>query len=273
MPELPEVQIVVNGLNQFVCGLRIEEVLLHWPGYLSGSSQKKFIKALSGSKIGRASRRGKYIFIEIGQHTLQLHLRMTGVLRIREMDEEMAPHTHLQLFLAGGKRLDFSDVRKFGRVQLVDSEPLREHVLSLGLGPDPLLDEFDGERLAEIASHRSKSIRNILLDQKLVAGVGNIYAAEILFRAGVSPQRSGFNIEPDEFERIARETREVLSAAIVKGGSSINDYLQVSGQQGEMQNYFQVYGRQGSECPRCGDTILKMKDGGRGSFYCPGCQK
>jgi len=273
MPELPEVQIVVNGLNQYAAGARIADVVLHWPPYLVGADEESLRKSVQGKTIEKASRLAKYIYIHIPPYVLQLHLRMTGVLSLVVKDEEPRPHTHLQIQLEDGRRMDFSDVRKFGRVQLLREDQLAEHQSTPGLGPDPLLDKFDAEVLAKICAGRSKSIKNILLDQKLVAGIGNIYAVEVLYRCGVLPTRAGADVSKEELAAIARTTHEILGLAIVNGGSSINDYLQVSGEKGEMQNHFFVYGREGSECPRCGATIERLVQSGRSSFFCPGCQQ
>jgi formamidopyrimidine-DNA glycosylase len=273
MPELPEVQIVVNGLNDFVSGRIIRDAKVLWSPYLEGIPWRLIRSQIPGEQFGKVTRLGKYIFIRIGDLILQVHLRMTGALQLVPKGSRKRKHTHFQLIFSDNNRLDFSDTRKFGRIFWLKASHFNDHVAKLRLGVDPVLERLTGESLMKITRGRKKNIKNILLDQNLIAGIGNIYASEILFKTGLHPLRPGSEIKAGEAELLAINILQILETAVKKGGSTINDYLQVSGESGEMQNHFQVYGREGSECYKCGARIKREIIAGRSSFYCPECQR
>lgn len=273
MPELPEVQLVVDAINKSLSNRKIIGVNILWPGYLTAASPKKFIGALIGQSIRGAGRRGKFIIIHLDDYALLLHLRMTGkVLQLNNSDEPPA-HTHVTFLLDNGKLIAFNDVRKFGRLELVEQKHLEERIARLHLGFEPLEPEFNAENLLDMLKGRQRSIKNILLDQNVVAGIGNIYACEILHDANINPFSSGDNISITEVQGLIKSTRKVLQFALSRGGSSISDYFHLNGDKGSMQNHFAVYGREGEPCERCGEVILRKVQVGRSTFWCPSCQK
>jgi formamidopyrimidine-DNA glycosylase len=272
MPELPEVQLVVNSLNEVLAGKRITFVDLIWPDYLKGIAGADNTAMLTGQTFGSISRRGKFILMRTDSLGLILHLRMTGKTLIMNHDEELPKHTHL-VFGFEDFKLAFNDVRKFGRLVIVPLEDLQKAVENLNLGLEPLEQEFDSNALSDIVKGRNKCIKNVLLDQSLIAGIGNIYAVEILFASGVSPFCSAGEIKRKKIQLLVENTKSILKKAIENGGSSIRDYVGVNGQSGNMQNNFRVYGRTGEECIVCGTTIERKSHAGRSTFWCPECQK
>lgn len=273
MPELPEVQIVVNGINNDLAGRKIVSGEVLWDVYVVGATPKQFGKELSGQTIQRAERRGKYILIFLERHVLLLHLRMTGKLVLLSAGDELPKHTHALLEFADGGRVGFNDARKFGRLEVVPLESLDGRIQQLGLGLEPFSDEWTAKNFGKKVSGRMKPIKNILLDQGAVAGIGNIYACEILYAAGIHPLKKGGQLSAAEINEIISHTPKVLKAAIERGGASIRDYIAVNGESGEMQNHFAVYNRAGLQCPRCDGTIEREVVAGRSTYWCSGCQK
>ena len=273
MPELPEVQTVVNGLNHVARDKSISELKVHWSGYIAGIDPVELGRVLKGQRFIEARRRGKYIIIELDKSFLILHLRMTGKVLNLDHYASIDKHTHAEIHFEGGLRIGLSDVRKFGRLEYVPRNMIDQRLAKIDLGPEPLEDEFSAETLHERISKSARPIKNILLDQKVVAGLGNIYVCEILFLSGISPQRHGADLNRNEVEKIVEHTKEILQFAIDKGGSSIRDYVNVDGKTGEMQKHFDVYGREGELCYRCDTELTKIKQAGRSSFFCPSCQK
>lgn len=273
MPELPEVQTVVDGLNSVAGGKVIERLVVHWPGYIQGISPEKLETETINQRFISASRRGKYILIRLERNYLILHLRMTGSVLNLDPDEERTKHTHAEMFFKSGLRLGFSDVRKFGRLEYVLPQKIESRIAKMNLGPEPLESGFTPEPFWENIRKSDRPVKNILLDQKIVAGLGNIYVCEILFQSGISPFKKGKDINLEEADVIVRHTKEILAFAISKGGSSIRDYVNVDGKTGGMQNHFDVYGRAGEACTACGATLEKEKQAGRSTFFCPFCQK
>lgn len=272
MPELPEVQIVVDGINANVCGREITGIDIHWPGYLDGVTPKSLRRNLTGQQMRTAERRGKFILIHLDSHSLLNHLRMTGKIVLLDRGVELPAHTHVVFHLEGGTRLGFSDTRKFGRLKLMRSSEVENTIESLRLGLEPFAREFNGGNLADLFARRKKPIKNVLLDQTMIAGIGNIYASEILFSSRVNPLKPAGEIGKKEITRIIRSTRRVLREAIRRGGSSVSDYVQVNGQTGSMQDHFNVYGRAGEPCIACGKIIIRETLAGRGTYWCGSCQ-
>lgn len=272
MPELPEVQRVVDGLNEAARGRTIRAVQVRWPRYVEGVAADGLPALLAGQTIGTARRRGKYILLPLEHHGLVLHLRMTGQIIKRPAGDEPA-HTHVVFELDDEERIFFADARKFGRMVVVPIGELDAAEAALPLGVEPIGESFTPEYLRTVCAGRARSIKNILMDQRLIAGIGNIYACEALWLAGIDPFRSGDRIGKKEFPAIVRAVREILETALAHGGASISDYRAVNGESGTMQNHFIVYGREKGTCPRCNETIRRLPDAGRSSFWCPGCQK
>jgi formamidopyrimidine-DNA glycosylase len=256
MPELPEVELVVRGLHQLVVGRKIIGARVLWPGYIEGINKPKQIGSiLSGEKFVSAERRGKFILIRLEHHAMLNHLRMTGKI-LKLEGGGIPPHTHVVFELDDGSRLVFSDVRKFGRLQVFPIDQVVEKVEALNLGIEPLGDDFTSVNLALLFSARSRSIKSMLLDQTIMVGIGNIYACEILFAARVEPFRPAGALERKEIARIVRSTRRILQ----------------DGEPGGMQDRFRVYGRAGERCLRCGGTVSREVQVGRSTFWCRSCQ-
>ena len=270
MPELPEVETVVRGLRGPLVGRRIESMWHDWASTIHSPGAAEFAARISGQTVNAINRRGKYILIELEHDTLVVHLKMSGRLYVAEAESarEADRWVHVSFDLDDGQQLRFSDVRKFGRVYLTnDLASLLAH-----LGPEPLSDDFTPECFGAGLSGRKRAIKAQLLDQEFIAGVGNIYADEALFRAGIHPAKSAGTLSDEEAARLQQTTREALRAGIEHEGASINWYRKPDGQKGESQNHFYVYGRAGLPCRQCGTPINKIRVAQRGTHFCPLCQ-
>lgn len=270
MPELPEVETVVRGLAPLLVGQRIESLTVR-RGDLRWPVPPDLVPRLAGARVLALSRRAKYGLVATDRgDTLIFHLGMSG--RFRLDPAVLLPHDHV-LIDAGGHRLAFHDPRRFGSLHLVESARARAHPLLAGLGPEPLSADFDGSALASAARGRRAAIKALLLDQRVVAGIGNIYASEALFRAGIHPGRAAGRVARARLDALARALRTVLDEAIAAGGSSLRDHAAVSGELGYFQHRFAVYGRAGEPCPACGTPVRRRVQQGRSSFLCPRCQR
>ena len=281
MPELPEVETVRRGLEPVLVGRRIlkAEVRrpdLRWP-FPPGLAAR-----LTGARVAALRRRSKYLLADLdGGETLIAHLGMSGRLLVSGAPvggfhhPHPAPekHDHVVLDVEGGARVTFNDARRFGAMDLWPTAGLEGHRLLAGLGPEPLGNVFSGSHLAARMAGRLTPVKAVLLDQRVVAGLGNIYVCEALWRARVSPLRLARDVTAAEAEAIAAAVRAVLADAIAAGGSSLRDYRQADGELGYFQHSFAVYGREGEPCPRGdGGTIARAVQSGRSSFFCPACQ-
>jgi len=269
LPELPEVETLVSELAPEMVGRRITEVILHWRGCVAELDPDVFCQQLTGETVVQVTRRGKYLVfrLESGQ-TLLIHLRMTGRLEIHGGRPQPHPHTRLVLRLDDGRYLHFQDQRKFGRVYLVADTA---HILSR-LGPEPLDDAFTDNVLVATLSGRKASIKALLLNQRLIAGLGNIYADEALFRAGIDPRKPGGNLTREEVKRLCAAIRETLMAAIMARGTTLSDYRQANGSEGNFQKQLRVFRRENQPCPRCGTPIQRIRLVQRSTYFCPHCQ-
>lgn len=265
MPELPEVETVVRGLREKVSGKEIAGISCFRAGTVL--DQRKTNGELG--RIRETGRRGKYILIQTTTDVvIVVHLRMTGKLIYDESGEDLSSHCRAQINFRDGSRLIFDDVRTFGKIKIYDKGDEKGELEKLGL--EPLSEAFSPEYLLEQLRKRKAPVKNVLLDQRVIAGLGNIYAAEILHRAGISPLRGADTLKSEEAGRIVEEMREILSEAIKKNGTTISDYRSVEDKTGEFQEFLQVYGKK--HC-RCGHEILKIKQAGRSTYYCPACQR
>lgn len=270
MPELPEVETIKNDLRPLLVGRTIVEASVGWQGCVDRPSVEEFGEQIAGRRIERVGRRGKFISLTLsGGKTLLVHLRMTGKLLICEATAPWEPHTRLALRLDDGQEVRFVNVRKFGRVYLV-ADP--EEVLG-DLGPDPLDSTFGPERLWSLFRGRRRMIKPLLLDQRFIAGLGNIYADEALFRARLDPRRKADTLSAAELTRLHRAIRGVLVQGIADGGTSRSDYVRPNGAEGRHQEHLLAYGRAGELCLRCGTPIERIVVSGRGTFVCPRCQE
>ena len=270
MPELPEVEIISRGLRGIV-GRRIVDVDVRWQRTVATPEPAAFAQRLQGRRIAGIDRRGKWLSLRLqGGDCLLIHLRMSGRLVVEPREAQDDRHARVLFALDDGRRLRFSDTRKFGRMVLTDHP---EEVLG-DLGPEPLAEGFTSRRLMEMLRGRRARLKPLLLDQRFLAGLGNIYADEALWRAGLHPLRRSDSLSVEEVRRLHRAIREVLRKAIARGGTTLEDerYVGADGQPGEFAARLAVYGRAGERCPRCEGTIERIVVGGRGTHLCPRCQ-
>jgi formamidopyrimidine-DNA glycosylase len=271
MPELPEVETIRRDLCASARGRRIASVEVLNRGSVRGGSPAAFSRALAGRRLAGFRRRGKYLIADLDSgRSLVVHLKMTGVLQLQKPDDSPPRAARIIFSFAGGGRLAFSDQRKFGFVQLVDDPDI---LPALGkLGPEPLAPSFTARSLEKRIRGRMAPIKPLLLDQSVVAGLGNIYACEALHRAGIKPQRPASSLSGKEIARLHRSIRGVLKSAIRARGSSVDTYRDGRGKSGWFQVSHRVYGRQGGKCRLCGCAIVRETLRGRGTYWCPGCQ-
>jgi len=284
MPELPEVEVTRRGVAPHIEGRIVDSVLmrrdgLRWP-FPPGLSEM-----LSGQRIVHTGRRGKYLLIGFAHGTLIIHLGMSGHLRVLPSGTEAKKHDHFDLVVeiadeAGAPSgatsiLRMNDPRRFGAVlwHASDDGELDQHVLLRGLGVEPLEAQFSGALLYRETRRRSAPIKQVLLAGDIVVGVGNIYACESLFRAGINPKTAASRIGRSRYDKLAEAIRLILAEAIVQGGSTLRDFIAVNGQSGYFQQTYFVYDRAGVPCRNCGAPIRQIKQGQRSTFYCVNCQK
>jgi len=271
MPELPEVETTLRGLapalkGRTVCGVNIRQQQLRWP------VPTELPELLVGKEVRGLSRRAKYLLIEFPHGTLILHLGMAGNLRIVVAGTPLKKHDHFDLVLDNSNVMRLHDPRRFGAV-LWHSGDVAMHPLLSALGPEPLGEVFDGEYLYRATRNKTATIKPVIMDQHVVVGVGNIYANEALFRAGIRPQLPAGKLSRPRCERLVAEIRATLTAAIAKGGSTLRDYVSSDGTPGYFQQDYWVYGRAGEACRCCGKAVQLLRLGQRASFYCPHCQR
>ena len=275
MPELPEIETVRRGLAPWLEGRVIARVEVR-RGDLRWPLPRDFASRLAGRRVETIGRRGKYLLFALDDGTTVIgHLGMSGRLFARPAPGPPATHDHVIFTTAEGAEIVFNDARRFGLFALAETAALDDHPLLRHLGPDPLGNRFSGAVLTAAIAGRRAPIKALLLDQRLIAGIGNIYACESLFRARISPRRSGAAVAGVRAERLAGAVKDVLAEAIAAGGSSLRDYVQVSGERGYFQHAFQVYGREGEACAtgKRGHRVRRIVQAGRSTFFCPGCQR
>lgn len=274
MPELPEVETVRSGLSEILEGKPIIEKVkllrpdLRWP------IPKKLPSAVAGQPVTGVRRRAKYLLIDTPKGSLLSHLGMTGSWRLDDRDPDPKAHDHCVIILQDGRQLVFRDPRRFGMLDFIASGQEAIHPRLKDLGPEPLDDIlFNAEILYRASRKRRIAAKVFVMDQKVVVGVGNIYASEALFRAGIKPQKLASRLSFDECDRLVHSIKSVLRAAIEAGGSSIRDYRDASGESGSFQDAHLVYDRGGEPCRVCGTKIRSKVMGGRSTYWCPNCQK
>ena len=269
MPELPEVETTVRGLARFLDGERIVRAKVTRPD-LRRPFPPGLVQALIGAKVTGLGRRAKYglVHLDRGQ-TLVFHLGMSGRWRIDPA--ELGKHDHLVIETAD-HRFALNDARRFGSVDLVDTGTLDEWPQFAALGPEPLGDELTAKWLQRAFKDRKQAVKLLLLDQRIVAGLGNIYVCEALFRAHIDPRKPAGKVTRPQLERLVPAIRAVLSESSADGGSTLRDYARPDGELGYFASRFDVYGREGKPCP-CGGTVKRIVQGGRSTWFCPKCQK
>ncbi|MBE0624863.1 MAG: bifunctional DNA-formamidopyrimidine glycosylase/DNA-(apurinic or apyrimidinic site) lyase [Burkholderiales bacterium] len=274
MPELPEVEITRRGIEpclagKIITGVRVSEHRLRWPIPVNLAAR------VTGRRIARVSRRGKYILIDCSadesEGWLILHLGMSGSLRIMDAGTEPKPHEHFDLLL-GKKLLRLRDPRRFGAVLWASSD-ISRHPLIAGLGAEPLDDAFSGKLLHAATRARKAAVKLVLMNAKLVVGVGNIYANESLFHARIDPRTPAGRLSLARYDALAAAVKSTLKKALAAGGSTLRDFVHSDGSSGYFQQQYYVYGRTGLACRVCGTAIRHLRQGQRSTFYCPVCQK
>ncbi len=269
MPELPEVETTRRGVEPHVLGrqilsLTVRQANLRWP------VAPELPDLLAGQQILKARRRAKYLLLDAEHHTLMIHLGMSGSLRIMPVTSPPLFHDHVDIVLDDGNCLRYNDPRRFGSMHLLTSD---DHPLLNHLGPEPLSSDFDGAWLHDRAGGRRAPVKQFLMDGQVVVGVGNIYANEALFMAGIHPARAAGRISLQRFVRLADAVKVLLSAAIEQGGTTLRDFVGSDGQPGYFAQQLNVYGRAGLACRQCTRTLRELRQSNRSSVYCPGCQR
>lgn len=279
MPELPEVETVCRGLSPLLVGQVIARADVRRKD-LRKPFPRGLKTRLQSAKIRQIARRAKYILIHLDTHdVLVIHLGMSGRVVVYPASYQPLTHDHFILHLANGLQVVLNDPRRFGLVDLVAADALDSHGLFAHLGPEPLPRSFSGRVLASGLQGRTTAIKQAIMDQTVVVGVGNIYASEALFMAGIHPEVPAGALTPAQYEALAAAIKIVLRQAIKAGGSTLRDHRQANGEGGYFQHQFRVYDRAGSPCPRCQGgghkkaPIARIMQGGRASFYCPRCQR
>lgn len=274
MPELPEVETVRRGLigpleGRVLARVRQYRPDLRWP------LPADFAGRLTGRRVERLDRRAKFILARLDDGQVWItHLGMSGRMVLsRDATLPPGPHDHVVIETDGGDIVTFNDVRRFGMMDLVPEDELPEHFLLRDLGPEPLGNAFNDTVLSAALAGRRTPIKAALLDQKIVAGLGNIYVCEALYYAGISPKRLARSVAGKRAARLVPAIRDVLDRAIAAGGSSLRDYVQASGELGYFQHDFAVYGREGDPCRSCGKPVTRIVQSGRSTFYCGACQR
>jgi len=270
MPELPEVETTRRGIaphleGQGISGVVVRERRLRWPAPMG------LDRSLRGQRVRTVERRGKYLLIRFDTGTLIIHLGMSGSLRVLPADTPPQPHDHIDLRF-GDHCLRLRDPRRFGAVLWARDDPL-EHRLIAHLGPEPLSDDFSADYLHQCARKRQLAIKNLLMDSKMVVGVGNIYANESLFMAGIHPQRGCNRISLARCQTLVTAVKQVLAAAIEQGGTTLRDFQHEDGKPGYFAQQLQVYGRGGEPCVQCGAPLRETRIGQRSSVFCGRCQR
>ncbi len=273
MPELPEIEVLKRSLEPRLAGRRVLEVRVHSPA-LREALDRKSLRGLAGRRIERLGRRSKYLLVQFeGGTTLVIHLGMSGRLTLAPEKVAREAHEHLSFRLDGEERLRLRDPRRFGLAFVAPTASLDRDRHFRHLGAEPLAPAVTGPQLAALARGRRGPVKSFLMDGRLLVGVGNIYATEALYRAGIHPARSVARIALERWERLAGAVVEILERAIAEGGTTLNDFTDGAGREGEYQGSLAVYGRSGEACPVCGTPVRRLVQAGRSSFYCPRCQR
>lgn len=271
MPELPEVETTRRGLSPFLTQQRIvavtvREPRLRWPVPMD------MARVLPGVTIEQVGRRAKYLLLTTSRGTIIIHLGMSGSLRMVEADTPPSKHDHVDLVLKNGRCARLRDPRRFGSILLTSGSPF-DHPLLVNLGPEPLSEQFHGEYLYQRSRGRRVAVKSFIMNNQVVVGLGNIYANEALYAAGIHPCRRVHRISKTRYERLARTIKQVIDGAIKAGGTSVRDFVNSRGQPGYFSQSLLVYGRGGKSCQRCGRVLQHARIGQRSSVYCLNCQR
>ncbi|WP_026572222.1 DNA-formamidopyrimidine glycosylase [Bacillus sp. UNC438CL73TsuS30] len=274
MPELPEVETVRKTLKNLVLHKEIKDIIVHWPKIIKNPVEiEQFIDALKGETIMDVGRRGKFLILYTDHYALVSHLRMEGKYGLYPKSEPYDKHTHVIFHFSDETDLRYRDVRKFGTMHLYKKGEEFFRPPLFDLGPEPFDETFTRDYLSEMLKKTTRKVKPALLDQKVLVGLGNIYVDEALFRAGIHPERIANTLTEEETTILHQEIIHTLSEAVKKGGSTIRSYVNSQGEIGMFQLELYAYGRKGEACKRCGTPLEKITVGGRGTHFCPSCQK
>ena len=274
MPELPEVEIIKRGLQLHLPGRKVLETVAGNKKLRLPMPRKNLKEFIQGSRIESVGRRAKFLLITMDNGAILIvHLGMTGRLGVFPDGAPRIKHDHLRLQLDNNTQLRFNDIRRFGSIQVMAPDERLENTMLSHIGPEPFAEEFNAAYLHKLAKGKDRPVKNFLMDSRVVAGIGNIYACEILFHAGLSPVKKIKTLSKHDWKKIVTGTRHVLEMAIASGGTTISDFVNASGKSGYFQLELQTYGRQGKSCKSCECVISKITMAGRSTFFCPECQK
>ena len=273
MPELPEVETVKNSLKEKLLGKKIKKVTIYYDKIIEYPDKFLFEKEICNQTINDMDRYGKWIIFVLDDYYLLSHLRMEGKYFFKTKKDKVLKHEHIIFELDNGKELRYMDVRKFGKMHLIKKEDIKKIGPFLSMGKEPWDKELTANYLKEKYKKRNLPIKTLLLDQSIIVGIGNIYADEILFLSSINPQKKCNTLTTKELDNIIKYTKEVLESAIKKGGTTIRSYSSVDGVHGLFQQELFVHTKEGTKCQKCNNTIKKIRIGGRGTYFCPNCQK
>ena len=271
MPELPEVETTCRGIAPYITGRQVTRIIVRNPN-LRWKVSARLNREMSGQTINAVSRRGKYLLLTTGMGSAILHLGMSGSLRIIDAKAPPNKHDHIDIVLDDGHALRFTDPRRFGSLHWTRRPPL-QHKLLCNLGVEPLSSEFNGDYLHKVSRGRKVAIKPFIMNSHIVTGIGNIYACEALFMAGIYPKRAAGRISKNKYELLVGVSKEVLTDAIAAGGTTLRDFVNGHGEPGYFSQELHVYGLAGQPCISCREPIREIRQGQRSTFYCPVCQK
>ena len=271
MPELPEVETTCRGIAPHITGERVQQVLVRNPN-LRWPVSRRLVRELAGQRINRVSRRAKYLLLQTDAGTAILHLGMSGSLRILDAETRPGKHDHVDIVFTNGRVLRLTDPRRFGSLHWT-RRPAQQHKLLARLGPEPLGEDFSGDYLYRRSRGRRVAIKQFIMNSQVVVGIGNIYACEALYMAGIYPKRAAGRISRKKYALLAEVIREVLTDSITQGGTTLRDFVNGNGEPGYFKLHLNVYGHGGEPCISCREPIREIRQGQRSTFYCPVCQK
>ncbi len=270
MPELPEVETTRRGIEPYVLGNVVQGLIVRQPN-MRWPVPNDLHEKIVNQKILSLTRRGKYIIFSFGTGALIVHLGMSGSLRITQANALVKKHDHIDILFSQEVCLRYHDPRRFGCLVWAEGDPL-SHPLLAELGPEPFDEKFNGDYLYQSAQNKTSAVKSFIMDSHIVVGVGNIYANEALFRAGIDPRRSAGRISLKRYDHLAGLIVEVLTQAITQGGTTLRDFVNASGKPGYFQQTLAVYGRDGEPCVICGSPVISVRLAQRSTFFCPRCQ-
>ncbi len=273
MPELPEVETVKETLKKIIVNKRITDVFINYENIIEYPLADEFKKIIINEKINDVKRRGKWLMFDLDHYYLLSHLRMEGKYFFKSKDDAHTKHEHVIFTLDGKYELRYLDTRKFGKMHLIEKDKVYNQKPLNELGKEPWDKELNSDYLKEKYKNKKLPIKTVILDQSIIVGIGNIYADEILFLSKISPLKKANLLNKEELEKIIINTKKVLDEAIINGGTTIRSYESSEGVHGKNQDNLLVHNREGQTCPNCKEHIIKIRVGGRGTYYCPICQK